>query len=143
MEHLMTETSNLFLRQYNHFVNTLLSDTSKDVSLLIARLKDLDGKENVNIARLMTASDGIAAEGGELKEIVKKCLYQGKPLNVDNRFHILREMGDIIFYWMVACQALNITPDEVIEENIRKLEARYPGGTFNFVHSEIRKDGDL
>jgi phosphoribosyl-ATP pyrophosphohydrolase len=139
----MTEQPVAFLKQYNHFVDTLLSKTSKDVSLLIDRLKELDGLEGVNIARLMTASDGIAAEGGELKEIVKKCIWQGKPLSADNKFHILRELGDVIFYWMVACQALNITPDEVIEENIRKLEARYPGGHFNISHSEIRKDGDL
>ncbi len=139
----MSEQVNLYLKQYNHFVDTLLSTPSKDLSVLIERLKELEGQEEVNISRLMTGSAGIAAEGGELLEITKKILFQGKPLNAENKFHILRELGDIIFYWFVACQALNIAPDEVIEENIRKLEARYPGGHFNIVHSEVRKAHDL
>lgn len=134
---------NQFLDDYNHFVDTLLSKPSKDVSVLLARYLELDGVESVNIARLVTASDGLCSESGELKEIIKKILYQGKPLTADTHFHMLRELGDVAFYWMVACQALGQNPSDVIKENVRKLEARYPGGQFDIGNSEVRQQGDL
>jgi NTP pyrophosphatase (non-canonical NTP hydrolase) len=131
------------LESYNEFVKTLLSSPSSDVNVLIQRIQELHDQNLVNISMLMTASDGMVAEGGELKEIVKKILYQGKPLNEDNVFHMKRELGDVIFYWIVGCMALGENPYEVIEENIRKLKARYPGGEFSIMNSEIRKKDDL
>ena len=53
-----------------------------------------------------------------------------------------RELGDIIWYWVTACMALKLDPFEVIEENRKKLEARY-GKEFEVKRSEHRKDGDL
>ena len=131
------------LESYNEFVKALLSNPSSDVDVLIQRLQELRDQNLVNVSMLMTASDGMVAEGGELKEIVKKILYQGKPLNEDNIFHMKRELGDIIFYWIVGCMALGENPYEVVEENVRKLKARYPGGEFSIMNSEIRKEGDL
>lgn len=131
------------LDSYTSFVNSLLSEPSSNLETLIQRLRDLQDEDMVNVSMLMTASDGIVAEGGELKEIVKKILYQGKPLNEDNVFHMKRELGDIIFYWIVGCMAINENPYEVIEENIRKLKARYPGGEFSIIKSEVRSKNDL
>jgi NTP pyrophosphatase (non-canonical NTP hydrolase) len=54
-----------------------------------------------------------------------------------------RELGDIAWYWVNACRAIGIDPNEVITENVRKLEARYPGGQFDVQYSENRKIGDL
>ena len=54
-----------------------------------------------------------------------------------------RELGDIMWYWMNACNALGLDPNDVIAENVRKLEARYPGGSFDAFYSENRKKGDL
>ena len=76
----------------------------------------------------MTAAIGITAEGGEFAEIVKKCFFQGKPFDEDAQYHAKRELGDIMWYIAQACIALDITMDDVIETNIEKLEARYPGG---------------
>jgi NTP pyrophosphatase (non-canonical NTP hydrolase) len=76
-------------------------------------------------------------------EIVKKITFQGKPLNEDNLFHMKRELGDIMWYWINACRALNLDPNDVIAENVRKLETRYPGGKFDIYQSENRKAGDL
>ena len=42
-----------------------------------------------------------------------------------------------------ACNALGLDPNDVIAENVRKLEARYPGGSFDAHYSENRKDGDI
>jgi hypothetical protein len=36
-----------------------------------------------------------------------------------------------------------LDPNEVIAENVRKLEKRYPGGSFDAYYSENRQDGDL
>lgn len=128
--------------QYVGFVDTLTSEPSKNLDALIARMRELEAA-GADVPRLMTASDGISAEAGELKEIVKKMLYQGKPYNDDNIFHIKRELGDVIFYWIIACLAIKENPMEVIMENIRKLEARYPGGKFEINYSENRAEGDL
>lgn len=91
----------------------------------------------------MTAGTGLGSEGGEFQEIVKKIFFQGKPLNEDNIFHMKRELGDIAWYWANACNALGLDPNEVLAENVGKLEARYPGGKFDAHYSENRKEGDL
>jgi NTP pyrophosphatase (non-canonical NTP hydrolase) len=129
------------LNKYRDFVAEVTSNASNDLEAMITRLRELN--EVVNIALLMTGSTGIAAEGGEFAEIVKKCVFQGKPMNDETVFHMKRELGDIAWYWVNACRAIGVDPNEVIAENVRKLEARYPGGEFNVHYSENRKDGDL
>ena len=99
--------------------------------------------EDVNMPRLLTASCGLGAEAGEFTEIVKKMIFQGKPLTDENIYHMQRELGDVMWYWMQGCMALNIDPNEVIQMNIDKLKARYPGGDFDAHYSENRKDGDI
>ena len=48
-----------------------------------------------------------------------------------------------MWYWVNACTALDLDPNEVIKENVFKLESRYPGGEFDAYFSENRKQGDL
>jgi len=129
------------LNRYTDFVRVVTSAESNDTEALIHRMRELD--KDTNVALLTTAAVGLASEGGEFNEIVKKMLFQGKPFNEENRFHMMRELGDIIWYWTNACRALGYDPNEVVAENVRKLEARYPGGTFDSWYSENRMDGDL
>jgi NTP pyrophosphatase (non-canonical NTP hydrolase) len=129
------------LNRYTEFVGAVTSAESNDTEALINRMRELD--KDTNVALLATAAIGLASEGGEFNEIVKKMLFQGKPFNEDNRFHLMRELGDIIWYWTNACRALGYDPNEVVAENVRKLEARYPGGKFDAYYSENRKEGDL
>ncbi len=136
-------TNQIDLNKYADFVLTVCSGPSKDLSALIERLQELDASTNVNLALLMTASTGLGSEGGEFQEIVKKILFQGKPLNEDTIFHMKRELGDIGWYWVNACNALGLDPNEVLAENVRKLQDRYPGGKFDAHYSENRKEGDL
>jgi NTP pyrophosphatase (non-canonical NTP hydrolase) len=131
------------LNKYADFTFELASLASKDLQTLIARLIELDQHEAVNIPLLLTGAVGLGSESGEFQEIVKKMLFQGKPLNEDNIFHMKRELGDIAWYWVNACNALGIDPNEVIAENVEKLKARYPGGDFDPYYSENRKEGDL
>lgn len=134
--------SNPFLNQYLTFVDAVTSDASKDKTAFLARVEELYD-QGCNVSRLHTAADGLVAEAGEFMEIVKKITFQGKPYNEDNVFHMKRELGDVMWYFANACMALGLDPYEVIEENVRKLEARYPGGSFEISRSENRAEGDL
>ena len=96
-----------------------------------------------NSTQLLTAALGLTAEAGEFTEVVKKIVFQGKPYNEENVFHMKRELGDICWYLAQACMALDTTFDEVIEMNVEKLQARYPGGSFDVHSSENRVEGRL
>jgi NTP pyrophosphatase (non-canonical NTP hydrolase) len=144
--------SKVDLNKYKEFVLTVCSDQSKDLTSFMDRLDELDTNYDVNtmsygpevnVPLLLTSGIGLASEGGEFNEIVKKLFFQGKPLTEENVFHMKRELGDIIWYWANACNALGLDPDDVIAENVKKLEARYPGGKFDVHYSENRKEGDL
>lgn len=135
--------NNVDLNKYTDFVNAVTSKPTNDTNAFIERLQELQAMENINPSLLLNASIGLASEGGEFSEIVKKMFFQGKPFTEDNRFHMKRELGDIIWYWTNACRALGYDPNEVIAENVSKLESRYPGGTFDVHYSENRKPGDL
>ena len=135
------------LHNYTDFVKAVTSDESNNSTDFEKRYKELSNTtvqgSNINIPLLITAAFGLSAESGEFTEVPKKILLQGKPLDKDSVFHMKRELGDIIFYWINACRALNLDPNAVIQENINKLEARYPGGKFDVQHSENRKENDL
>ena len=132
---------NVDLNRYLDFVGEVTSSESNNVLMLHSRLTELNKK--VNISLLLTGSIGLASEGGEFSEIVKKCVFQGKPLDDDTIFHCKRELGDIMWYWINSCRALDLDPNEVIAENVEKLKARYPDGEFDVYYSENRKEGDL
>ena len=130
------------LNKYKEFVSAVTSQQSNETEALCNQLQSLE-QTGVNMALLLTGSIGIASEGGEFSEIVKKCIFQGKPLDADTQFHIKRELGDIMWYWINSCRALGLDPNDVITENVEKLKARYPGGEFDVYYSENRQDGDL
>jgi NTP pyrophosphatase (non-canonical NTP hydrolase) len=133
------------LNKYSDFVYEVTSTASKDLTDFMNRLDQLDGNDggpDINVPLLITACFGLAAESGEFVEIPKKILFQGKPLTDAEVFHLKRELGDVIFYWINACRSLNLDPNEVIQENITKLSARYPNG-FEVIRSEKREVGDI
>ena len=129
-------------KRYEEFVDAVTSDCSKDFVDLSDRLVELN-REGANIERLTTSGVGLAAESGEFLEIVKKMVFQGKPWNSDNREHLIIELGDVMWYVAQACMALDISFDEVLERNVKKLEKRYPGGHFDISDSENRAADDL
>ena len=136
------------LNRYKEFVAAVTSNPSNDVKSFVESIHELERQAalsglQLNVPLLLTASVGLSSEGGEFNEIVKKMLFQGKPFTEENRFHMKRELGDIAWYWINACRALGYDPNEVIAENVRKLESRYPGGQFDPYYSENRKTGDL
>ena len=147
---------NIDLNKYSEFVEAVTSQPSNDLTTFMDTLDRLDANyevdlndglmkhgPDVNIPLLLTACLGLAAESGEFIEIPKKIFFQGKALTEENVYHMKRELGDVIWYWINACRALNLDPNEVIAENVKKLESRYPGGSFDAHYSENRKEGDL
>ena len=129
--------------KYLDFVTEVTSLPSTDLAVLLSRITELDVEQDADVCKLLTAALGLTAESGEFTEVVKKIVFQGKPYNEDNIFHMKRELGDICWYIAQACMALDTTFDELIEMNVDKLKARYPGGEFDVHKSENRKEGDL
>ena len=129
--------------RYVDFVREVTSNESVHYAALLTRMNNLELEDDCNIPPLITAALGLTAESGEVTEIVKTMILQGKPYNEDNIFHMKRELGDICWYLAQACMALDTTFDEIIEMNVEKLESRYPGGSFDVHHSENRVEGDL
>ena len=128
--------------KYTKFVNAVTSNESKYGGHFQDRLRELYSKD-FSSHRALTAACGLSAESGEFMEIIKKILFQGKPVNEENLFHMKRELGDIMWYFMQACMALGTTPEEIIEMNVEKLKKRYPGGEFDVHYSENRLVGDV
>ena len=132
-------------KQINDYANFVVSTTSQEslhTEVLVDRLTGLHTEHNIEFSQLLTAAIGMQAESGEFSEVIKKIIFQGKEYNEDERFHLKRELGDVLWYWVQGCSALGYTPQEVMEENIKKLEARYPDG-FEAARSEVRADGDI
>tara|TARA_B100002019_G_scaffold47532_1_gene40137 strand:- start:7560 stop:7970 length:411 start_codon:yes stop_codon:yes gene_type:complete len=134
-------TKQIDFKNYEKFVDAVTSDASTDFVALSDRLVELDEK-GASIERLLTAGVGINAEGGEFLEIIKKVIFQGKPWNDDNREHLIIELGDLMWYVAQACMALGVSFDDVIARNVKKLEKRYPEGTFDIYFSENRASDD-
>ena len=149
-------TNQVDLNKYMEFVEAVTSEQSHDLTTFMNQLDRLDGNyeaygsngeymhgPDINVPLLLCGAIGLGSETGEFQEIVKKITFQGKPLSDETLFHMKRELGDIMWYWINACRALRLDPNEVVAENVKKLEARYPGGHFDVYHSENRKQGDL
>ena len=134
-------TKKIDFDKYAVFVDGVTSNPSRNYKSFIESLSVLDG-QGANINRLTTAAVGISAEGGEFMEIVKKMVFQGKPWNDDNREHLIIELGDVMWYVMQACMALDVSIEDVVAGNVEKLKKRYPGGEFDVFYSENRKAGD-
>ena len=130
------------LKKYIEFVYGVTSAPSTDYAALMARLTSLEA-EDADVCKLLTAALGLTAEAGEFTEVVKKIVFQGKPYNEENIFHMKRELGDICWYLAQAFMALDTDFNEILEMNVDKLKARYPGGEFDVHHSENRVEGDL
>ena len=137
-----TPSTGVSTEKYLEFVNAVTSDESKHDGHFQDRLKNLKSK-GFDTNRFLTAAVGLSAESGEFTEVIKKIVFQGKEPTEENLFHLKRELGDIMWYVAQACMALDVSIDEIIEMNVEKLKARYPGGEFDVHHSENRKEGDL
>ena len=100
--------------------------------LAMTTLNPALSKQDVLINGVM----GLCGESGEAIDLVKKHLHQGHPLD---REKLVKELGDIAWYLAETAYALDVALDDVLEQNIAKLRARYPEG-FDTDRSIHRKD---
>tara|TARA_B100000427_G_C15245735_1_gene479848 strand:- start:173 stop:568 length:396 start_codon:yes stop_codon:yes gene_type:complete len=128
-------------KDYSAFVNSTISEPSTNLNILTVRLKELEN-DGMDVPRLLTGVMGLVAEAAELADIVKKIVFQGKPYDTATHLKLLKEIGDVLWYFDVILQALGTNIHEVREGNMNKLKARYPEG-FEVDKSENRKEGDI
>jgi len=120
------------LQKYQSFVQDVTSETSNNTEAFIAWIRQLqNSRPDINVALLMTAAVGMASEGGEALDIVKKHMFHNKAITDEQVDKLVSEAGDVIWYWINMCRALGVTPEEVIRRNVEKLEGRHPNGCFN------------
>jgi NTP pyrophosphatase (non-canonical NTP hydrolase) len=131
------------LQKYTEFVKAITSRDSESATDFTQRIYQIDLDGNLNISLALTAAMGMSGEAGEFSEIFKKILFHGKPFTEETRAHCAKELGDVIWYWTNACRALNLDPNQIIADNVTKLESRYPGGKFSVDASENRAQGDI
>jgi len=68
---------------------------------------------------------GIAGEGGEVAEKVKKWLRGDKELD---KLELLKEAGDVLWYLASLADDLGYTMQEMVDENVKKLSSRKERG---------------
>ena len=100
----------------------------------------LNPKLQGNIEKIKTNGIlGLCGESGELADLLKKSMYQGHPLDIED---VKRELGDVLWYVALLCMAFRMNLDDVMAENICKLYRRYPDG-FEEQRSINRVDGKV
>lgn len=75
--------------------------------------------------RMANAALGLAGEAGEIADIVKKYLHHGHSMDTA---HIIKELGDLLWYVAEMASIFDIPLSMVMEININKLHKRYPDG---------------
>ena len=134
--------SQKLIEEYTDFVDKVTSEASKSSDKMNERIKYL-GSHGVRVSRLLTAGIGLSGEIGEFNEIIKKIMFQEKTFDTASHEHMKRELGDIMWYVIQACLALNVEFEEVIKANKVKLSKRFTQTQFNAKDSNNREDGDI
>jgi len=126
---------------HRDFVDSVTSEATVNSDAFVNHLiKFQDGDPTwIEIQRLLTGSIGISSEGGELLDLVKKLLFQGKEPTPELREKIKLELGDVMWYVQQVLIWGEWSLNEVLAENTKKLSGRYPEG-FSVDKSENRKE---
>ena len=126
---------------HRDFVNSVTSEATVDSDTFIERLDEFQAGDMLwsQPQRLLTGGIGICSEGGELLDLVKKVLFQGKEPTPELRKKIKLELGDVMWYVQQVLIWGGWSLNEVLAENTKKLSGRYPEG-FSVEKSENRED---
>jgi len=126
---------------HRDFVNGGTSEATVDSDAFMDRLAEFQDGDMIwsEPQRLLTGGIGICSEGGELLDLVKKLLFQGKEPTPELREKIKLELGDVMWYVQQVLIWGGWSLEEVLAENTKKLGGRYPEG-FSVEKSENRED---
>ena len=101
-----------------------------------AYVDNLFVKRRDGIEGALHAAIGMAGEGGETLDLVKKSWVYGKPLDLEK---LKLEAGDCLHYIVMLCITQGWTLEDLAAANKVKLDARY-GGTYSDAAAISRKD---
>jgi NTP pyrophosphatase (non-canonical NTP hydrolase) len=87
-------------------------------------LRTYAGSSNQN-EKLTLSALGLTGEAGEVADHIKKALFSGH--SIDN-MHLLEELGDVLWYVVLAAHAIDFNLNDVMQYNVQKLRNRYPNG---------------
>ena len=77
------------VQDHRKFVDSVTSEATKDCDTFIERLDELQDTPRFHVPqRVLTGAIGICSEGGELLDIVKKIIFQGKEPTTELRMKI-------------------------------------------------------
>lgn len=105
----------------DEYVNLAIKTENRDFITIFPRIK------SAQFIRLDHASKGMITEVGEFVDELKRWEFYGKSYTTTS---LVEELGDLMWYVAVACDALGVPLEQVMEKNIAKLKARY-GDKFN------------
>ena len=127
--------------EHRMFVDDVTSEATRDCDVFLDRIEELQDGDMVwsQPQRLLTGAIGICSEGGELLDIVKKIIFQGKEPSEELRNKVKNELGDVMWYVQQVLITMEWDLEEVLAENTKKLSGRYPEG-FDVDKSENRSD---
>ena len=127
--------------EHRMFVDDVTSEANRDCDVFLDRIEELQDGDMVlsQPQRLLTGAIGICSEGGELLDIVKKIIFQGKEPSEELRNKVKNELGDVMWYVQQVLITMEWDLEEVLAENTKKLSGRYPEG-FDVDKSENRSE---
>lgn len=120
-----------FFKTYCKFVDDITSNYSKDDQTLAQRTEQLSTILGGNFARLDTAVAGLSGECGEIADLWKKIKFHGKEFTANTKEDLVKELGDVFWYLAQASIALDVSMEEIINQNVKKLSKRHPNGFDN------------
>ena len=94
---------------------------------------------NPKCLNIFNAALGLTGEAGEFADLIKKINFHGHTQDTE---HLIKELGDALWYIALAAQILDVNLESVMQKNIDKLSARYPNG-FSEERSKNRAKGDI
>ena len=112
--------------------------TGNEYQRLAMRTTKDEWRGNMLWDQKIHAVTGLNSEAGEVAGMIQK-MYQGHSMDIP---HLIKELGDTMWFIAECCDAWGISLDEVMETNIDKLKSRYPEG-FEVEKSLHRKEGDI
>ncbi|KKN73127.1 hypothetical protein LCGC14_0404360 [marine sediment metagenome] len=111
-------------------------DYTKFVDCLRATTPDTLSGESLS-GGILHSAVGMSSETGEILGHIKKVIWQGHCINCN---YIIKELGDILYYFTSMCNLIGTNIDEVRKQNIEKLTKRYPEGVFDKERSINRNE---
>jgi len=91
-------------------------------------MSDDSPDDNEGFRKKMNFLLGLFGEYGEVVELIKKETFHKHERNTDK---LTEELGDVLWYLTALCIQYGIPLHDVMEQNMKKLQKRYPHGFSN------------